>query len=93
MFTFGSDFQYENARLNYDNMDKLIYYTNMKVRREGGRGMERGEGGSLGRVEGEQERWEFWEIGGREEGEKEFRESGGRAGKAMAEYREEGGDE
>ena len=44
-------------------------------------------------MEGEQERWEFWEIGGKEEGGKEFRESGGRAGKAMAEYREEGGDE
>ena len=31
MFTFGSDFQYENAKLNFDNMDKLIRYTNKKV--------------------------------------------------------------
>ena len=31
MFTFGSDFQYMNARMNFDNMDKLIKYTNQKV--------------------------------------------------------------
>ena len=31
MLTFGSDFQYQDARLNFDNMDKLIKYTMMKV--------------------------------------------------------------
>jgi lysosomal alpha-mannosidase len=28
MFTMGSDFQFENAVVNYKNMDKLIKYTN-----------------------------------------------------------------
>ena len=31
MFTFGSDFQYENAIENYKNIDKLIKYTMEKV--------------------------------------------------------------
>lgn len=31
MFTFGSDFQYENAIENYKNIDKLIKYTMQKV--------------------------------------------------------------
>ena len=33
MLTFGSDFQYENARLNFQNMDKLMRYTNAKASR------------------------------------------------------------
>ena len=28
MFTMGSDFQYENALVNFKNLDKLIKYTN-----------------------------------------------------------------
>ena len=31
MLTFGSDFRYQNARLNYDNMDKLMKYVMAKV--------------------------------------------------------------
>ena len=31
MFTFGSDFQYENAIENYKNIDKLMKYTMEKV--------------------------------------------------------------
>ena len=31
MLTFGSDFQYQNARINFDQMDKLIKYTMAKV--------------------------------------------------------------
>jgi len=33
MLTFGSDFQYQNARMNFDQMDKLIKYTVAKVER------------------------------------------------------------
>jgi len=28
MLTMGGDFQYENARINYKNIDKLIKYVN-----------------------------------------------------------------
>ena len=31
MFTMGSDFQYESAIENYENIDKLITYVNAKV--------------------------------------------------------------
>ena len=31
MLTMGSDFQYENARINFKNMDKLIKYVNLRV--------------------------------------------------------------
>lgn len=31
MLTMGSDFQYENARKNFKNLDKLIYHVNMRV--------------------------------------------------------------
>ena len=31
MFTFGSDFQYENAIEYYKNLDKLMKYTMQKV--------------------------------------------------------------
>lgn len=31
MFTMGSDFQYEDAREWYKNLDKLIYYVNKLV--------------------------------------------------------------
>ena len=31
MFTFGSDFHYENAMEYYRNIDKLMKYTMMKV--------------------------------------------------------------
>ena len=31
MFTFGSDFQYENAEEYYRNIDKLMKYTMQKV--------------------------------------------------------------
>ena len=32
MFTMGSDFQYEDAREWYKNLDKLIHYVNQMVR-------------------------------------------------------------
>lgn len=32
MMTMGSDFQYQNARPWYKNLDKLISYVNAKVR-------------------------------------------------------------
>ena len=33
MMTMGSDFQFENARENFKNLDKLIKYVNMAVRK------------------------------------------------------------
>ena len=33
MLTFGSDFRYMNARMNFDNMDKLMKYAMAKVLR------------------------------------------------------------
>ena len=36
MLTFGSDFQYQNARINFDQMDKLMKYTVAKVKGGGG---------------------------------------------------------
>ena len=32
MMTMGSDFQYQNARVNFKNYDKLIRYVNERVR-------------------------------------------------------------
>ena len=34
MFTFGSDFHYENAMEYYRNIDKLMKYTMQKVRHQ-----------------------------------------------------------
>lgn len=31
MLTMGSDFTYENARINFKNLDKLIDHVNMRV--------------------------------------------------------------
>ena len=32
MFTMGSDFQFQNAHLQYKNLDKLIHYVNLDGR-------------------------------------------------------------
>lgn len=31
MLTMGSDFQYQNAHMNFKNLDKLIMYANAQV--------------------------------------------------------------
>ena len=47
MLTMGSDFQYQNAHQVFKNLDKLIKYTNEKVRGwEGLEGRDRGRGGA-----------------------------------------------
>lgn len=53
MLTMGSDFQYENAREVFKNLDKLMMYTMERVRGEGGRGDKgRGRRGEKGRGRG-----------------------------------------
>lgn len=35
MFTMGDDFQYQNARMNFKNMDKLVHYMNLRTEETG----------------------------------------------------------
>ena len=35
MFTMGDDFHYQNARMNYKNIDKLIKHMNQKTEETG----------------------------------------------------------